>query len=81
MFPDLNALLNSDMSGVKIELPEELKEKIDEFLMTAAQIIAETGASLYGPDFTFEQLEDVQMVLVLYCKQRMQELLTPESEE
>lgn len=81
MFPDYNALLNSDMSGVNIELPEGVKERMDEFLMSGAQLIAETGVSLYGPDFTLEQLEEVQTLLILYAKQRMQELIIPESEE
>ena len=81
MFPDMNELMNTDLTGVDIELPEEIGEKAMELAMMSAQLEAELVAYLYGPEATEEQIGEAATILALYLMKRIDELSNPETED
>ena len=81
MFPDINALLDADLTGIDIELPEELGERAMEFAVMAAQLEAEVATYLYGPEATEEQFVEAVTILALYIKKRVMGMVNPENEE
>lgn len=78
MFPDMNALMNANLSGIDIELPEEIGEKAMELAMMSAELQAEIVAYLYGPEATEEQIIDAATILALYLMKRIDEASNPE---
>ena len=81
MFPDMNELINTDLTGIDIELPEEIGEKAMELAMMSAALEAELVAYLYGPEATEEQIGEAATILFLYLKKRLEEATNPETEE
>lgn len=79
MFPDMNEIINADLTGIDIELPEEIGEKAMELAMMSAQLQVETVAYLYGPEPTEEQIGEAVTILALYLMKRMDELSNPET--
>lgn len=78
MFPDMNALMNANLSGIDIELPEEIGEKAMELAMMSAELQAEIVAYLYGPEATEEQIIDAATILAMYLMKRIDEASNPE---
>lgn len=81
MFPDMNELMNTDLTGIDIELPEEIGEKAMELAMMSAQLQAEIVAYLYGPEATEEHIGEAATILALYLMKRIDEATNSETEE
>jgi hypothetical protein len=81
MFPDMNKIMNADLTGVEIELPEEIGEKAMEIAMKAAELEMELIAYLYGSEPTEEQITEAATILALYLVKRIDEVTNPEIED
>lgn len=75
---DFNALINADISGIDIELPEDLGDRLVEVMLQQTQLVDETAVALYGPEPTPEQLSEAGILIVLYAKKRLAEMTNPE---
>lgn len=71
---DLNALLTCDISGIDIQLPEELGQRIMQNVRNQVLLNAETAMYLYGPNPTAEQAEETATIVALYVRKRLEEL-------